>query len=123
MQAKLREMLLVLNPRATGVTKSPANDLPRVLCLLGFDFLAKTPDLLESVKFAVVKEDMFSDDDLVRYLITNHALKWSKAQSLREAFQLFDFDKDGKISQEEFQYFMRNFATTENDTHMSEERL
>jgi hypothetical protein len=36
---------------------------------------------------------------------------------------MFDFDNDGKIKFEEFEYFMRNFGVGENDIHMSEERL
>lgn len=50
-------------------------------------------------------------------------MKYSAAEPLREALKLFDFDNDGKIKLEEFEYFMRNFAVEENDTHMNEARL
>ena len=34
---------------------------------------------------------------------------------LREAVKMFDYDNDGKIQFEEFEYFMRNFGESEND--------
>ena len=36
--------------------------------------------------------------------------------------KLFDFDNDGRIKFEEFEYFMRNFGTAE-ASHMTEERM
>jgi Ca2+-binding EF-hand superfamily protein len=38
-----------------------------------------------------------------------------QAQGLRDALKVFDFDNDGKISQEEFKYFMEEFGEPEND--------
>ncbi|TNV74347.1 hypothetical protein FGO68_gene15099 [Halteria grandinella] len=123
MQQKLKEMMLLLKPTEKGHGKHKADDLVLVLSLLGFDFLGAHQDLLEGVKFAVVKEGIFHEDDLIGYLCKNHALKWSNTQSLKEAFKQFDFDNDGKISVEEFQYFMKNFGTTDNDAYMSDKRL
>ena len=42
---------------------------------------------------------------------------------LRDAFKQFDFDGDGKIKMEEFEYFMRNFGIEENQTYMTEDKL
>lgn len=123
MQQKLKEMMLLLRPTEKGLGKHRQEDLELVLSLLGFDFLASFPDQLEGVKFAVIREGNFHEDDLISYLCKNHCLKWSHAQSLRDAFKQFDFDNDGKISLEEFQYFMKNFGTAENDAYMTDQRL
>ena len=46
-----------------------------------------------------------------------------KAEGLREALKVFDFDNDGKIKMDEFKYFMEEFGTADNDIHMNEKRL
>jgi Ca2+-binding EF-hand superfamily protein len=49
-------------------------------------------------------------------------LKYANPAGLRDALKLFDFDNDGRIKFEEFEYFMRNFGTTE-AAHITEERM
>ena len=60
---------------------------------------------------------------MISYLVKNESLKYASTEALREALKLFDFDADGKIKMDEFEYFMRNFGEDENSIHMSEERL
>jgi Ca2+-binding EF-hand superfamily protein len=42
--------------------------------------------------------------------------------ALRKAIQTFDYDNDGKIPFEEFEYFMKNFGETEN-SYMDDFRI
>ena len=124
MQVKLKEMLLVLRPTEKGSGKIPLKELEQLLRDLGYDFLV-TPELLPQIKTALDKEGtgVFNEDDLISHLVKNYSMKYSNARDLREALMLFDFDNDGKINCEEFEYFMRNFGIPDNETHMSEQRL
>lgn len=122
MQGKLKQMLLVLRPTEKGTGNIPIKELESVLKLLGFDFLC-TEQGLGELKTLLERDSFFQEDDLIAHLVKNYALKYASAIALRDAFKLFDFDGDGKIKVEEFEYFMKNFGMGDNEVHMTEERL
>ena len=55
----------------------------------------------------------FHQDELIEYLLTNHSYVYTETEALRQAVKLFDYDGDGKIMLEEFEYFMKNFGESE----------
>lgn len=45
--------------------------------------------------------------------MNNHVQTYTNVEALRNAIKTFDYDGDGKIPYEEFEYFMKNFGETE----------
>ena len=114
-------MLLVLRPTEKGSGKMATKELEPLLKSLGYDFAAVEPELTH-LTTALDKDGTVMQDDLIEYLVSHYSLKYANQQALREALKLFDFDNDGRIKYEEFEYFMRNFGTAE-ASHITEERM
>lgn len=112
---------MVLRPTDKGCGKMATKELVPLLRALGYDFAAVEPELTH-LTTALDKEGTVMQDDLIEYLVSHYSLKYANAAALREALKLFDFDNDGRIKLEEFEYFMRNFGTGET-SHMTEERM
>jgi Ca2+-binding EF-hand superfamily protein len=48
--------------------------------------------------------------------------KYTNLEALKDAIKVFDYDNDGKIQFEEFEYFMKNFGESEN-FYMDENKI
>jgi len=119
MQAKLKEMVMVVRP-TSGNGLIPIAELDSVLEGIGFDFIP-------APKVHLIREELddhsgfFNQDALIEILLTKYVDKYTSGQNLKEAMQMFDYDNDGRISLEEFEYFMRNFG--EGEKYIDEEKL
>lgn len=120
MQDKLLEMLLVVRP-TSGNGVIPLQELDYILPALGYDFLVDKADDI-AAQLDQSGSGCFHQDDLVEYLLQNYTPRYTNSTNLREALKTFDYDNDGRIPYEEFEYFMRNFGVSE-DGYMDEERI
>ena len=104
-------MLLVVRP-TSGNGLIPCDDLDHILPAIGFDFLV---DSTEKITNVIDQEGsgFFHQDDLIEYLVANYMTKYTNPDALREALKTFDYDNDGRIAYDEFEYFMKNFGESE----------
>ena len=96
------DSLIPISARATR------DDLKELLLVLGFDFLISE---LEKVRSELDPEGKGTVHlDKITDFLNGKLSECLDEKSLTEAFELFDSDHDGKINQEEFEFFMNGFA-------------
>jgi hypothetical protein len=71
-------MLLVLRPTERGTGLIPTRELELVLRKLGFDYLV-VPESIQAIKQLIDRDGNFQEDDLVAYLVKDHAVKYAAA--------------------------------------------
>ena len=76
---------------------------------LGFEFMVMRDEQLDELRAMLKASDECHIDALVQYL-TDKVTKYTDQNNLMDAFNLFDSDNDGKLSLEEFNFFMTGFA-------------
>ncbi len=103
---------MVVRPTA-GNGLIPLNELDTILQQIGYDFLLEQKKEISQL-LDQGGSGFFDQDELVDYLVTNHAMEYSNREMLIKAVRMFDYDNDNKIKYEEFEYFMNNFGESEN---------
>ena len=112
---KLWEMITIASPVPDGnipITKRGDTDqLEKLLKTLGFPFLVMDEQMTDKLRAELDtnKSGTVPIDELVGFL-NDHVEKRTDDSTLAEAFGVFDADNDGKLSLEEFEFFMTGFA-------------
>ena len=123
---KLWEMITIASPAPDGnipITKRGEHDqLKNLLTTLGLEFLVMDETMTDKLRAELdtTKSGKVPIDDLVSYL-NEIVQKRTDDSSLAEAFGVFDADNDGKLSLEEFEFFMTGFAKEYN--HLFEKEM
>ena len=112
---QIKDMLTICHPDPSGninIAAQGQNDnLVRIMTLMGFEFLVFMDHEREEVRKALDPNStgMVKIDDFARYL-NDYVTECTDSGALTEAFKQFDADNDGKLSMEEFEFFMTGFA-------------
>ena len=120
MEARVKEMLLVCRP-SEGDGLLPFTELPDILKKLGFDFVQGVEMVRLKEKLKDVGGEMFHEDQLITYLTQTYVNELSSMKNIVDALKVFDYDKDGKLTVDEFEYFMKNFG--EDETYMDQKKM
>ena len=98
-----------------GSLADQKDPLKRLLTQIGFEHLAIKDDELNEVKKALDPENtgVVKIDALVTHLL-DYVQESTDVNALTEAFQMFDAGKSGKLTMEEFEFFMTGFAKEHN---------
>lgn len=110
MQAKLKEMVSVIRPSIGG--QIPTSELENILSELGFEYLTIKSEEI-TAQLDPQGSGLFNQDEFVDYLMNHQVEKYTDMKALKQAIKAFDYDNDGKVQYEEFEYFMKNFGETE----------
>ena len=111
----LWEMITIASPAPDGMIpitiKGDKDQLQQLLTTLGFEFLVMDQTMTDKLRSQLDsrKTGKIAIDDLVSHL-DEMVERRTDDSSLAEAFGVFDADNDGKLSLEEFDFFMTGFA-------------
>ena len=123
---KLWEMITIASPQPDGmipIGKRGETDLLKVLLTtVGFEFLVMHPVETDELRAELDpnKTGQVQIDELVGHL-EDYVEARTDDSTLEEAFGVFDADNDGKLSLEEFEFFMTGFAKEYN--HLYEKKM
>ena len=102
--------MLVVRP-TSGNGMIPLSELDTILEHLGYDYLDHKEELCGLLDQG--GSGFFHQDDLIEYLDSHYTQLYTNVDKLKQAVKMFDYDGDGKIPFEEFEYFMKNFGESE----------
>ena len=123
-QQMLKEMITIASPpNQSGMVKigkkGNRDQLKDLMTTLGFEFMVMRDEQVDELRAMLKANDECHIDALVQYL-TERVTKYTDQNNLMDAFNLFDSDNDGKLSLEEFNFFMTGFAKEYNGLFQDE---